>query len=173
MRAHALPCLQPRDRVLEHEPLRPLRPLRLRHTPLALLALADIAPEHPRGGKEDVRVRLPAPGAYVPVVRAYDVPLEVVEERGPEVRGLELEVAPLRARGDADRHAVLVQVRDELDDAGERLHRRPERVLLLAPLGEVGVDREFWRQVGKEGQQVHGSIAFSCVGYTTVQTMIV
>lgn len=104
-------------------------------------------------------MRLPPPLLEQPVVRAHDAALEAVEERA-EMRGLELEVAALRAGRDRERHAVRVEVLHELQGAGQRADGRPAEVLLLAPHGEVVVNREEGGQVREEGEKVRGGFAF-------------
>ena len=165
MHARALACLHPGDRILEYEPLRTFDPLRLAHALFLRLAFADIAREHPRcGDEEDVWVRLAAARLDESIVRTNDALLEQSEELVHEMRALLLVVAPLRASRDCDGDLVFVQVLYELEHTRERLDGRPERVLADAALFEIVVNGEVRRQVGEEGKEVLGCLAFRCRG---------
>lgn len=163
MHARALACLYPGYCVLKYQPLPALRSLRLAHTTLPRLALANVAPEHPRcRDEENVRVRLTAAGLDESVVRADDAPLEEPEECIHQVRALLLVVASLRASRYRDGNMVLVQMLHELEDTREWLDGRPERVLAYAALLDVVIDGEVRGQVRKEGKEVLCGLTFGC-----------
>ena len=76
------------------------------------------------------------------------------------MRRLLLEVAPLRAGRERDRHAVRVQVAHELEGPGEGTDGRPPFVLETSPGGQKVVDAERGWEVWEERDEMCGGFAF-------------
>jgi len=142
-----------RNRVLKHQPARPLLALCLPNNHLVALLVhkaADGSSKRASGSEEHVRERLAAAYPFLP--RAHDVARAKVGKDVLQMRRLALKAASRGAGGDGDGDVVGGEVGDEPRDAREELDVRPASVLCCVALGEVVVDRE--RDVGEEGEQM-------------------
>jgi len=103
------------NRILKHQSPRPLRTLSLPDPSVAIVLIrANRAPQRTRSREEYIRERLPAACA---VVAAADDMLPKARKDVLQMRRLALVIAPYRAGGDGDGHAVRGEVLNEPRDA--------------------------------------------------------